>query len=58
MTASRSRGEPASKRFKTFHAFKMFKPHFCPPPRRGGGCRRGFERLKLFERMEPVRDSG
>src|SRR5262245_56296829 len=26
--------------------------HLCPPPRRGGGLRRGFERLERLERFE------
>ena len=29
-------------------------PHLFPPPRRGGGLRRGTERLEQLERFEPV----
>src|SRR5581483_5537845 len=38
--------------FKPFKSFKSFNPLLHPPPRRGGGKRRGLERSAAIERLE------
>jgi hypothetical protein len=35
----------------------LARPYFFPPPRRGGGLRKGFERSEAIERLEPFERS-
>jgi hypothetical protein len=44
-----------SKRSSGSTAALRSNPHLFPPPRRGGGRRRGLERFERFERLERVR---
>src|SRR5262249_19583363 len=52
--SSRSTAEPVL----SFAEALRSSLHLCPPPRRGGGLRRGFERLERLERVERLPQLG